>query len=59
MGLTDTIIFVLYGILIIVTGNLMARSKNKERSSQDYFFANKTLPWYLVGSSIIAAQYFG
>lgn len=56
MGITDTVIFVLYGLLIIVIGNWLARSKGKERSSEDYFFANKTLPWYLVGSSIIAAN---
>jgi len=56
MGLTDIIIFILYGILIIATGNWKARSKSTERSSQEYFFANKTLPWYLVESSIIAAN---
>lgn len=56
MGLTDTIIFILYGILIIIIGNWLARSKGAERSSRDYFFANKTLPWYLVGSSVIAAN---
>jgi SSS family solute:Na+ symporter len=56
MGLTDTIIFILYGALIVIIGNLLSKTKSKETSSQDYFFANKTLPWYLVGSSIIAAN---
>jgi len=56
MGVTDTIVFILYGILIIVIGNWLARSKGKERSSDEYFFAGKSLPWYLVGSSIIAAN---
>lgn len=56
MGFVDTIIFILYGVLIIVIGNWLSRSKGKETSSDDYFFANKTLPWYLVGSSIIAAN---
>lgn len=56
MGNLDIIIFVAYGLIIIVVGNWLARSKSKERSSADYFFANKSLPWFLVGSSIIAAN---
>lgn len=56
MGLIDTTIFILYGVLIVAIGNWAARSKGKSQSSESYFFANKTLPWYLVGSSIIAAN---
>ncbi len=56
MGNLDIIIFIVYGLVIIVVGNWLARSKSKERSSADYFFANKSLPWFLVGSSIIAAN---
>ena len=56
MGKLDIIIFIVYGIIIIAVGNWMARSKGKERNSTDYFFANKSLPWFLVGSSIIAAN---
>ena len=56
MGILDITIFVLYGVLIIGVGNWLARSKGKERSSNDYFFASKSLPWFLVGSSIIAAN---
>ncbi|MEN8122966.1 MAG: sodium/solute symporter [Bacteroidota bacterium] len=56
MGNLDIIIFIVYGIVIIGVGNWLARSKSKEQSSSDYFFANKSLPWFLVGSSIIAAN---
>jgi len=56
MGFLDISIFILYGIIIFVVGNWFSRSKGVETSSADYFFANKTLPWYLVGSSIIAAN---
>src|SRR6056297_1967666 len=56
MGSTDIIIFVLYGILIIIIGNWIARSKDKKQSSSDFFFASKSLPWFLVGSSVIAAN---
>ncbi len=56
MGTLDIIVFILYAILIVVIGNWLVRSKERQRSSEDYFFANKSLPWYLVGSSIIAAN---
>ncbi len=56
MATLDIIIFVVYGLLIITVGNWLARSKSKQRSSSDYFFASRSLPWFLVGSSIIAAN---
>lgn len=56
MGKLDLIIFIIYGVIVIVVGNWLSRSKSKERSSSDYFFAGKSLPWFLVGSSIIAAN---
>jgi len=56
MGILDVIVFIIYGIVIIVVGNWLARSSNKKRDSSDYFFASKSLPWFLVGSSIIAAN---
>uniref|UniRef100_UPI00321759CD sodium:solute symporter family transporter n=1 Tax=uncultured Draconibacterium sp. TaxID=1573823 RepID=UPI00321759CD len=52
----DIIIFITYGIVIITVGNWLARSKSGENNSSDYFFANRSLPWFLVGSSIIAAN---
>jgi SSS family solute:Na+ symporter len=56
LTLLDTIIFSLYGLLIIFVGNYLSRSKGEKRDSQAYFFAGKTLPWWLVGTSIIAAN---
>jgi len=56
MGNLDIFIFTIYGVIIIVVGNWLSRSKGKERNSADYFFASKSLPWFLVGSSIIAAN---
>jgi SSS family solute:Na+ symporter len=55
MGFIDTAILIVYGIMIILIGNWLSRSK-KSTSSKDFFFADKSLPWYLVGSSIIAAN---
>ncbi|MEN8203759.1 MAG: sodium/solute symporter [Bacteroidota bacterium] len=56
MGGLDILIFIVYGLVIIAVGNWMGRSKSTERSSSDYFFAGKSLPWFLVGSSIVAAN---
>jgi len=56
MGRLDILIFIVYGLVIVAVGNLLARSKKAGPSSSDYFFASKSLPWFLVGSSIIAAN---
>jgi len=56
MGRLDILVFIVYGLVIVAVGNLLARSKKAGPSSSDYFFASKSLPWFLVGSSIIAAN---
>jgi solute:Na+ symporter, SSS family len=56
MTLLDISIFILYGIVIIFVGSYLSRTKGKQADSGDYFFAGKSLPWYLVGTSIIAAN---
>jgi SSS family solute:Na+ symporter len=57
MNILDAIIFILYGVIIIFVGFWASRNKgNKEKNSTDYFLASKSLPWWLVGSSIIAAN---
>lgn len=56
MEFHDLIVFIAYGLLMIAIGNWLSRSGKKGQSSNDYFFANNTLPWFLVGSSIIAAN---
>ena len=56
MGIFDTLVFIFYGLLIVFIGNWFAKTKGKSVNSDDYFFANKSLPWFLVGGSIIAAN---
>ncbi len=56
MGIIDIVVFIIYGAIILIIGNWFAKSKSATTSSNDYFYANKSLPWYLVGSSIIAAN---
>lgn len=56
MTLLDSFIFILYGLLIIFVGNYLSRSRGQKKDSNSYFFAGKSLPWWLVGTSIIAAN---
>ncbi|UJH92666.1 sodium/solute symporter [Antarcticibacterium sp. 1MA-6-2] len=56
MSSLDILIFIAYGLVILLVGNFLHRSKEKENSSSNYFFASNSLPWYLIGTSIIAAN---
>ena len=50
----DYAIFVLYGITIVGIAFWVTRKKNK--TSEDYFLAGKSLPWWAIGASLIAAN---
>jgi len=52
----DIGIFLIYCVIVITTGIIISRRVNKKKDSNSYFFAGNSLPWYLVGSSIIAAN---
>jgi solute:Na+ symporter, SSS family len=53
----DYIIFAVYGILILGVGLWVSRSKNGEKkSAEDYFLAGKSLPFWAIGASLIAAN---
>ena len=52
----DIIVFLIYCAIVVVVGIVISRRVNKKKDSNSYFFAGNSLPWYLVGSSIIAAN---
>jgi len=53
----DFIIFISYLFVIIIFGLYVSRNKKgHSRNSQDYFLASKSLPWWAVGASLIAAN---
>jgi len=52
----DIIVFLVYCAIVIVVGIIISKRVNKKKDSNSYFFAGNSLPWYLVGSSIIAAN---
>jgi len=52
----DILVFLIYCAIVITVGIIVSRQVNKKKDSNSYFFAGNSLPWYLVGSSIIAAN---
>lgn len=53
----DYLVFLGYIMGIVTLGLYVSRSKKgHETNSQDYFLAGKTLPWWAIGSSLIAAN---
>ncbi|AVR47000.1 sodium/glucose cotransporter [Christiangramia fulva] len=52
--LLDLIVFIAYALLIIGIGLWVSRGKGE--TSEDYFLASKSLPWWAIGASLIAAN---
>ena len=53
----DYVVFVAYAIIILSIGLFVSRAKKgHERNAEDYFLAGKSLPWWAIGASLIAAN---
>ena len=53
----DYIIFILYGLVIVGVGLWVSRDKEgHQKNADDYFLASKSLPWWAIGASLIAAN---
>lgn len=56
-SLIDYIIFAAYILIIVALGLWVSRDKKgHEKDSKDYFLAGNSLPWWAIGSSLIAAN---
>lgn len=53
-ALIDKIIFAAYAVLILAIGLYVSRGKGE--TSEGYFLADKSLPWWAIGASLIAAN---
>ena len=51
----EVVIFVAYLLLTVAVGFLVGR--NGRRNSRDYFMGDKRLPWYVVGTSMVATTF--
>ena len=55
--LIDYLIFIGYAVLILGVGLWVSRDKKgHEKNAEDYFLAGKSLPWWAIGASLIAAN---
>ena len=55
--LIDYLIFIGYAILILGIGLWVSRDKKgHQKTAEDYFLASKSLPWWAIGTSLIAAN---
>ncbi len=53
----DYFIFIAYAVLILGVGLWVSRDKKgHEKNAEDYFLASKSLPWWAIGASLIAAN---
>ncbi len=56
-GFWDYFIFVTYALLILGVGLYVSRDKKgHQKNAEDYFLASKSLPWWAIGASLIAAN---
>ncbi len=56
-GTMDYIVFGLYASIILGIGLWVSRTqKGKSKTAEDYFLASKSLPWWAIGASLIAAN---
>lgn len=56
-GFWDYLIFAAYGCLILGVGLWVSRDKEgHQKNAEDYFLASKSLPWWAIGASLIAAN---
>lgn len=53
----DYSIFIAYCLVILCVGLYVSRSKpGVKKNAEDYFLASKSLPWWAIGASLIAAN---
>jgi len=56
-SLVDYLTFIIYAVTIVSVGLWVSRSKEgHEKNAEDYFLAGKSLPWWAIGASLIAAN---
>lgn len=57
MEVLDIIVFSLYVLMIVGIGLWVSRDKKgHQKNAEDYFLAGKSLPWWAIGASLIAAN---
>ena len=53
----DYLVFACYAVVILSVGLWVSRNKKgQQKTAEDYFLASKSLPWWAIGASLIAAN---
>ena len=53
----DIFIVVIYCVGIVTIAQYVSKSKQgQEKTAEDYFLAGRSLPWWAIGASLIAAN---
>lgn len=53
----DYLVFIVYAVVIVGIGLWVSRTKKgEEKTSSDYFLASRSLTWWAIGASLIAAN---
>jgi SSS family solute:Na+ symporter len=53
----DIVVFFSYAVALIAIAHFVSRERaGHKKNTQDYFLASKSLPWWAVGASLIAAN---
>jgi SSS family solute:Na+ symporter len=52
----DIVIVLIYGFGIFAAAQLVSRQGGHRKTSTDYFLAGRSLPWWAIGTSLIAAN---
>lgn len=53
----DLVVFIAYVLVILTIGLWVSRDKKgHQKNAEDYFLAGKSLPWWAIGASLIAAN---
>ncbi|MBB6522562.1 sodium:solute symporter family transporter [Pseudoteredinibacter isoporae] len=52
----DIAIFSIYIVFIVILGVYLGKRKGGSKNTKSYFLANNSLPWWAVGSGLIAAN---
>ena len=57
MEFIDYLILGIYVVVLLTIATLVSREKaGHQKNTQDYFLASKSLPWWAIGASLIAAN---
>src|SRR5271169_927707 len=57
LSLIDIAVIVTYAVFIFALAQFVSREKKGHvKNSQDYFLASRSLPWWAIGTSLIAAN---